>query len=142
MGPDNHRLVKERWCWWDREYAPDGTVLEGLETEAREAAGTSKSSQGLSPIVLALSVTYDQRMILNDVLEKNNMLQGLPLSERQLINTFCKIMELHLGDSTEQAGHPIEFLHFPIDSAISLINVQDQERIVEVTVTGREGCVE
>jgi endonuclease YncB( thermonuclease family) len=32
----NHALVKESWCWWYRKYAPGDTVLEGLETEARE----------------------------------------------------------------------------------------------------------
>lgn len=79
-------------------------------------------------------------MGLSDLLEKNNMLQGLPLSERQLIIPSCEIIELHLGDSLEEAGRPIRFLHFPIDSAISLTNVQDQEHLVEVTVTGKEGC--
>lgn len=33
----NQELVKEGWCWWYRKYAPEDTVLEGLETEAREA---------------------------------------------------------------------------------------------------------
>ena len=33
----NHELVKEGWCWWYRKYAPGDTVLEGLETDAREA---------------------------------------------------------------------------------------------------------
>ena len=32
----NHMLVKDGWCWWYRKYAPGDTVLEGLETEARE----------------------------------------------------------------------------------------------------------
>jgi endonuclease YncB( thermonuclease family) len=32
----NHTLVKDGWCWWYRNYAPGDTVLEGLETEARE----------------------------------------------------------------------------------------------------------
>lgn len=26
----NHTLVKDSWCWWDRKYAPEDTVLEGL----------------------------------------------------------------------------------------------------------------
>lgn len=82
----------------------------------------------------------DDGMALNDVLEKNSMLHGLPLSERQLITPSCELIELHLGDIIEEAGRPIQFLHFPIDSAISLTNVQDQEHLVEVTVTGREGC--
>lgn len=33
----NHTLVKDGWCWWYRKYSPGDTVLEGLETEAREA---------------------------------------------------------------------------------------------------------
>jgi endonuclease YncB( thermonuclease family) len=33
----NQELVKHGWCWWYRTYAPGDSVLEGLETEAREA---------------------------------------------------------------------------------------------------------
>ena len=33
----NHELVKGGWCWWFRKYAPEDTVLEGLEQKAREA---------------------------------------------------------------------------------------------------------
>jgi len=33
----NEELVKQGWCWWYRKHAPGDTVLEGLETEAREA---------------------------------------------------------------------------------------------------------
>ena len=32
----NQLLVKDGWCWWYRKYAPDDTVLETLETEARQ----------------------------------------------------------------------------------------------------------
>jgi CRP-like cAMP-binding protein len=79
-------------------------------------------------------------MELNNLLEKNNILHGLPQSERHVIAPSCEIIDLHLGDNLEEAGRPIQFLHFPIDSAISLTNTQDQEHLVEVTVTGREGC--
>lgn len=99
-----------------------------------------RHTKGGSPIARALSMNNDRCMALNDQFEKNSMLQGLPLSERQSIVPSCDTVELHLGDSIEEAGRPIQFLHFPIDSAISLTNVQDEEHIVEVTVTGREGC--
>ena len=33
----NQELVKQGWCWWYRKYAPGDRVLEGLETEARDA---------------------------------------------------------------------------------------------------------
>ena len=78
-------------------------------------------------------------MRLNDLREKNNILRGLPPSERELIVPFCEIIYLNLGDNIEEAGRPIQFLHFPIDSAISLTNFQDQAHLVEVTVTGKEG---
>lgn len=29
-------LVNEVWCWQYRKYAPGGTVLEGIEKEARK----------------------------------------------------------------------------------------------------------
>ena len=32
----NQELVKQGWCWWYRKYAPDDTVLEVLEKDARE----------------------------------------------------------------------------------------------------------
>jgi micrococcal nuclease len=32
----NHLLVKDGWCWWYRKYAPGDTVLETLETDARQ----------------------------------------------------------------------------------------------------------
>lgn len=31
----NQKLVKEGLCWWDRQHAPEDTVLEALEAEAR-----------------------------------------------------------------------------------------------------------
>lgn len=46
----NHVLVKEGWCWWYRKYAPTDTMLEGMETEAREARrGLWGDSQPISP---------------------------------------------------------------------------------------------
>lgn len=32
----NQELVVQGWCWWYRKHAPGDSVLEGLETEARE----------------------------------------------------------------------------------------------------------
>ena len=37
-GPPSNKGVRG-WCWWYRKYAPGDTVLEGLETEARDACG-------------------------------------------------------------------------------------------------------
>ena len=32
----NQEFARQGWCWWYRKYAPGDTVLEQLETDARE----------------------------------------------------------------------------------------------------------
>jgi hypothetical protein len=101
---------------------------------------TYKSIARVSPIVLAQLMSDGFFMDSHALFEKNFILQGLPLSERQLIEPACEIIDVHLGDTIEEADRPIQFLHFPLDSAISFTNMEDPEHVVEVTVTGREGC--
>lgn len=52
--------------------------------------------------------------------------------EHQLLTPLCEDIALHLEDIIEEAGRPVQFLYFPIDSAISMTNVQDHEHMVEV----------
>jgi CRP-like cAMP-binding protein len=73
-------------------------------------------------------------------LGRNRILAALPAKERDLIAPLLEIQELYLGDVIVQAGEAIKRLYFPIDSAISIVNQQDNGRIVEVTVIGKEGC--
>ncbi|MDF0677369.1 MAG: hypothetical protein P0120_23980 [Nitrospira sp.] len=44
-----HELVKEGWCWWYRKYAPEETILEGLEQEARGARNVWTDPEPVSP---------------------------------------------------------------------------------------------
>jgi hypothetical protein len=81
-------------------------------------------------------------MSVTQCLPKNRILDGLPSLERETIMPSCEVADMHLGDVIEEAGRPIRFLHFPIESAISITNMQDQQHIVEVTVTGKEGCAD
>ncbi|UVT16538.1 MAG: Crp/Fnr family transcriptional regulator [Nitrospira sp.] len=76
----------------------------------------------------------------SDLFVKNRMLKGLPLSERQLLASSCERVEIHLGDVIDEVGRPIQFLFFPINSALSIINSPDQTHTVEVMVTGNKGC--
>jgi CRP-like cAMP-binding protein len=71
---------------------------------------------------------------------ENRILAGLPSRERDLIASSLEVQELHLGDMIVQAGAAVEYLYFPLNSAISIVNQQDTGRIVEVTVIGKEGC--
>jgi CRP-like cAMP-binding protein len=78
-------------------------------------------------------------MITTEIV-KNTILAGLPQEERDLILPACQAVDLHLGDSIDEAGKPIQFLYFPLNSAISVTSFQDLTHMVEVTITGKEGC--
>ncbi len=73
-------------------------------------------------------------------MSKNHILAGLPDGERDWLLPFLELLQVHLGERILNTGEPIRFLHFPIDAAISLMNAQDDEHMVDVTITGKEGC--
>ncbi len=73
-------------------------------------------------------------------LPKNRILSGLPEQERSILLPSAELVPLHMGDVIENPGEPIQYLHFPTDSAISFTDRLDQEHIVEVTITSKEGC--
>lgn len=99
-----------------------------------------KSIARVRPIAGFAFIGNDNGMLVLDILHKDRILEGLPLLEHQLLTPLCEDIALHLGDIIEEAGHSVQFLYFPIDSAISMTHVQDQEHMVEVMVTGKEGC--
>lgn len=80
-----------------------------------------------------MTITLDQ-------IRSNRILEGLPPGEYDLIAQALEVKELYLGDAIVQAGQTIIHLHFPLTAAISVVNQQENGRIVEVTVIGREGC--
>jgi CRP-like cAMP-binding protein len=75
-----------------------------------------------------------------DEISGNRILAGLSEKERQLVHPSCERVDIHLGESLGHAGTPLEFIHFPISSVISMTAMQDHEHMVEVTLTGKEGC--
>jgi hypothetical protein len=75
-----------------------------------------------------------------EALPKNTILQGAPIHELELILPFSEVVQLHVGDPLDTAGKPLQFLHFPLNSAISLTSIQDVTHMAEVTLIGREGC--
>ena len=75
-----------------------------------------------------------------DQIRRNRILAGLPAAEYELLASSLEAKELYLGDAIAQTGEAITQLHFPVTGAISIVNQQENGRIVEVTVIGREGC--
>ncbi|ALA58376.1 Crp/Fnr family transcriptional regulator [Nitrospira moscoviensis] len=75
-----------------------------------------------------------------DAFSTNLILAGLPAVEREQIIGACELREVHLGEVIDEMEQPIRFLHFPVDAAISVTDMRDEQHIVEVSVTGKEGC--
>ena len=94
---------------------------------------TETRSSRIAQYAALMTITLDQ-------IRSNRILDGLPVAEYDLIAQSLESTELYLGDSIVNAGQPITHLHFPVTAAISIVNQEDNGRIVEVTVIGREGC--
>jgi hypothetical protein len=77
--------------------------------------------------------------MLAETLSKNSVLAGLPRQERDFLFPVCETVEIHLGETIAEAGMKLPFVHFPVNSAISMTAMQDREHMVEVTLTGKEG---
>jgi len=76
-------------------------------------------------------------------IKTNRILAGLPAGELDLLIPSLEMNELPLGEVLANVGKPITRLYFPLNSAISIVNQQEDSkdtRIVEVTVIGKEGC--
>ena len=71
----------------------------------------------------------------------NRILSGLPKREQEVLAPLFERKEVRLGEVLTEAGKPIETVFFPIDSAISMVNVQVQAPLtVDVALIGKEGC--
>ncbi|HEU4684348.1 MAG TPA: helix-turn-helix domain-containing protein [Nitrospira sp.] len=70
----------------------------------------------------------------------NRILAGLPTTEAQVLVPQFELLELYVGDLVQDTGEPIHFLHFPVDCAITVTSMEDDAHLVEVCLTGNEGC--
>jgi CRP-like cAMP-binding protein len=70
----------------------------------------------------------------------NRILASLPQDERDLVFAQCDEVDLRLGDAIQEGGEPVGDLYFPLDAAISVMDMLDEHHIVEVMVIGNEGC--
>jgi hypothetical protein len=78
--------------------------------------------------------------MITENMATNNILVGLPHQERDLILPSLEEVQINLGNRLEEAGQRITFLHFPLNSAVSMTSIRDPAHMVEVTITGHEGC--
>jgi CRP-like cAMP-binding protein len=71
---------------------------------------------------------------------RNRLLSSLPSRERKLLLPNLEAISLKTKEKINEAGSTLRYIHFPIDSAISMMDIEQHGRIVEVAVVGMEGC--
>jgi CRP-like cAMP-binding protein len=71
---------------------------------------------------------------------QNCILAGLPPRESKILNDHLELVSLETKEQLNEVNSPVRYLHFPIDSAISLMDLQPEGGLVEVAVVGVEGC--
>lgn len=73
-------------------------------------------------------------------LELNQLLTSLPASEKQELERHLELVNLRTRQELNYIGSPLQYLYFPLQSAISVMDMQSGGRVIEVAVVGREGC--
>jgi hypothetical protein len=77
---------------------------------------------------------------LSDALGTNRILAGLPTRERQYVEPHVEVTQVHLGDVIDRAGEAVRYLHFPVDAALSMMDLKDRTHTLDVALIGPEGC--
>lgn len=73
-------------------------------------------------------------------IEQNHILACLPAKERKIVREHLELVSLRQKEELNEVDSPVRHLHFPLDSAISLMDFKPGGGVVEVAVVGKEGC--
>ena len=76
----------------------------------------------------------------NPPIERNRILASLPPKEHRLLREHLDLVTLRSKEVLNEVDSPLRHLHFPVDSAISLMDFKVGGGMVEVAVVGKEGC--
>lgn len=72
--------------------------------------------------------------------EANVLLGSLPPFERQILRQHLRPVSLQTKQQLYETGATVRVLLFPVNAAISIMDMQRSGQLVEVAVIGREGC--
>ncbi len=72
--------------------------------------------------------------------DRHQLLTMLPLSEKQALGSHAKLVMLHTKQELNLVSSPLRYLYFPLESAISVMDMEQSGRVLEVAVVGKEGC--
>lgn len=73
-------------------------------------------------------------------IEQNHILACLPAKERKMVKEHLELVSFRQKEELNEVDSLVRHLYFPLDSAISLMDVKPGGGIVEVAVVGNEGC--
>jgi len=72
--------------------------------------------------------------------DRNHILKYAPRQEREVIKEAPELVSLKTKEEINQVDSRLRYVHFPTDSAISLMDLQSSGQAVEVAGVGMEGC--
>ncbi len=72
--------------------------------------------------------------------DRHQLLTMLPIAEKQALNPHVKLIMLYTKQELNLVGSPLRHLYFPLDAAISVMEMEQSGRVLEVAVVGKEGC--
>lgn len=71
----------------------------------------------------------------------NRLLDALPEDELDVVRASLEEVRVDMKEPVYEQGKPIEHVHFPVDTVMSLLSVMDDGSAVEAAVVGNEGMV-
>lgn len=71
----------------------------------------------------------------------NQLLNGLPDHERQLLLDLCEHIELTFAEVLCEVGHAFDYVYFPLNGFISLVSQTIDHNPLEVGLIGNEGML-
>lgn len=72
--------------------------------------------------------------------DRHQLLTMLPVAEKQTLSPHVKLIMLYMKEELNLVGSPLRRLYFPLDAAISVMDMEQSGRVLEVAVVGKEGC--
>ena len=89
-----------------------------------------------------LQMQFNEEIAFNQSIKTNNkLLDGLPSEERQNFTAHCESVNLTVGEVIYKAGDAIQYVYFPTENTIVLVNPLDGNAGMKVALIGNEGML-
>jgi CRP-like cAMP-binding protein len=73
--------------------------------------------------------------------QQNQILDALPLPERERLFPHLRLVTLPLGKVLYESGDTLRHIYFPTDSIVSLLYVFQNGQSAEIAVVGNDGAI-